>query len=752
MSEIYYKINFGISIFLCANSVFNEMLNNNSYSIINITLDDEIFDGCRDSYGLEFKEKMYDIMKIIFINNRIKIFDNTNKHNIEFTRRLFFPFDSYKYEINNNLVNIAFSKKNIKVPDKFITITTKIMECNTSINLNNTNKKILLDTLNTLNLPIIIIGEKSIEKCKEYDILKPYSIYNDFITNLNNYLDYTIESSKDNNNTQELYNTIYILNNSKLNLYLTSSGAPTIGLSCSNNILGVCGYHIFDKSIYLHKDNSNINFVSNLEDFFKILNYKIDDLNKQIKIEENNYMESFESSKLQSLDFQDKPSRDPLNITIFKNNNFTELFQKDNTERNIGYSLFNNVILTGRNTYYPNVLLYENKNTNNTNNTNNLISPYDEKVMSLNKDSFYDNNTFDISIDNNLFDISTINNINKNIIEAPIFFFIYNFDNYYHFLYDTIPYLFTYLELKKTIPELKILVNYPNKNMTKFYKFNEEFLEKIINIEDLIIHSDNNIYKNMYVSSSLTHGGFSNNCPRPEIFEIYKIIKNNINFNKINKKYKNVDKPLDKIYISRRTWINNDSSNIGTDYTSRRKMMNEDTLVENLVTNYDFTEIFSENLNTDEKIYLFSNAKIIIGSIGGGMSNLLFSNNMVRSIVLVTPYFLDINYRFRYSMEHTNVIYFNDITTYLEDNKIPLYCRVIITNKESKYFNKCGEISEYNNDFNKYLVNISNNDVAGFNNLILFENELFKEDEFKLLDKGLNSPYIVNLESLFVLL
>ena len=426
-----------------------------------------------------------------------------------------------------------------------------------------------------------------------------------------------------------------------------------------------------------------------------------------------------------------------MNIVIFKNNNFTELFQKDNTERNIGYSLFNNVILTGRNGYYPNVLLYEINN-----NTNNLISPYDEKVMSLNKDSFYDNNIFDINTDN------TLNNINKTIINVPVFFFIYNFDNYYHFLYDTLPYLFTYLELKKTIPNLRILVNYPNKNMKKFYKFNEEFLEKIINNEDLIIHSDNNIYKNMYVSSSLTHGGFSNNSPRSEIFELYKIISTKIELNKVNKKFKN----LDKIYISRRTWINNDNSNIGTDYTSRRKMMNEDKLVENLVNNYDFTEIFAENLNTDEKIYLFTNVKIIIGSIGGGMSNLLFSNNLTRSIVLVTPYFLDINCRFKYSMDHTNIIYLNNVKTYLEDNKIPLYCRVIIINKESKYFNKCGEISEYNNNSNKYLVNISNNDVAGFNNLILFENELFNENEFKLLDKGLNSPYIVNLESLFVLL
>ena len=436
-----------------------------------------------------------------------------------------------------------------------------------------------------------------------------------------------------------------------------------------------------------------------------------------------------------------------MNIIIFKNNNFTELFKKDNTERNIGYSLFNDVILTGRNLYYPNVLLYQNNKINHTNHTNNLISPYDEKVMSLNKDSFYDNNLFDISSD-----ITNINYDNKTIIDLPVFFFIYNFDNYYHFLYDTLPYLFTYLELKKTIPNLKILINYPNKNMKKFYKFNEEFLEKIINIEDIIIHSDNNIYKNIYISSSLTHGGFSNNSPRPEIFEIYKIIKNNIDFNKINEKYKNLDQSLDKIYISRRTWINNDSSNIGTDYTSRRKMMNEDQLVEVLVNDYCFIEIFAENLNTDEKIYLFSNAKIIIGSIGGGMANLLFSNSLVKSIVLVTPFFLDINYRFKYSMEHTNIIYFDNIKTYLENNKIPLYCRVIITNKKSKYFNKCGEISEYNKENNKYLVNISNNDVAGFNNLILFENNLFNEDEFKLLDKGLNSPYIVNLESLFVLL
>ena len=418
-----------------------------------------------------------------------------------------------------------------------------------------------------------------------------------------------------------------------------------------------------------------------------------------------------------------------MDILSFKNLNFNEICEEDNTERNIGYSLLNNIILIGRNIFYPNVLLYSD---------NTLISPYDEKIMSLNKDSFYDNNKYDLQIDEDK------NIQNKKIIEEPVFFFIYNFDNYYHFLYDTLPYLFTYLELKKKIQKLKLLVNYPNKDKKDFYKFNTELLKKIIDINDLIIHSENKIYNTIYISTSLTHGGYSNNPPRKEIYQIYDLIKKNINYENIDK---NLYSNIKKIYISRRTWINNNNSNIGTDYTSRRKMINEDELVNNLIK-YDFTEIFAENLNTDEKIYLFSNADIIIGSIGGGMANLLFSHNKIKSIIIATPFFLDINYRFKYSMEHTDINYIYDVNTYLEDNKIPLYCRVKIIDDKSKYFEKYGEISEYNKDNSKYLVNISNNDVAGFNNNIKFDNEWFLESEFILLDNGLNSPYIVDINKI----
>jgi hypothetical protein len=401
-----------------------------------------------------------------------------------------------------------------------------------------------------------------------------------------------------------------------------------------------------------------------------------------------------------------------MKVKISNMKNFIELYEKDTTERCIGYYKLGNVSLHGRNTYYPNVLLYQSEYET-------LMNPYDEMVMSLGKKSFYGE---DYDIDQN--------DLSDEIVD-PVFFFIYNFDNYYHFLYDTLPYLFTYLELKKTIPKLKILINYPNQTNI-FYKFNLEFLTKIININDLIIHS-NNVYKEMYVSTSLTHGGYSNNPPRKEIFQIYDMLKNNIDYSNIDEKLKR----LDQIYISRRTWINNDTSNIGTDYTSRRKMMNEDSLVES-IKRIGFIEIFAENLNTDEKIFLFSNAKTIIGAIGGGMANLLFSKSTTKTIVIETPYFLEINYRFKYSMEHTIIQYMRNVTTY-KNSPIPLYCRVKIKD------GTIGEISDYKND--TYLVNLSNG-VAGFNNKSSFKNKWFLSNEFELLDNGLNSPYTINIDSL----
>ena len=141
----------------------------------------------------------------------------------------------------------------------------------------------------------------------------------------------------------------------------------------------------------------------------------------------------------------------------------------------------------------------------------------------------------------------------------------------------------------------------------------------------------------------------------------------------------------------------------------------------------------------EDKIKMFSSAELVIGSIGGGMANLLFSPKDTKSVVIVTPYFMDINYRFKYSMENTNIIYFDDVSTYKEDNNIPLYCRV-------KYNNIIGEIGDYKDG--KYLINLSNNDIVGFSQNNSYQQIWANDNEFELLDKGLNSPYVVDINKL----
>jgi hypothetical protein len=259
-------------------------------------------------------------------------------------------------------------------------------------------------------------------------------------------------------------------------------------------------------------------------------------------------------------------------------------------------------------------------------------------------------------------------------------------------------------------------------------------------MKNILIHNPNKniMYETLYISSSLTHGGASNYPPRKEIYMIYnKLIKNTI------------EKPLLQsfptyLYISRRTWVHGDTSNIGTNYTTRRKMMNEDELVSRLQEK-GFTEIFTENLTTNDKINLFSRAKYIIGSIGGGMANLLFSTKNTTSTIIVTPYFLDINQRFKYSMEGSNTNYFYNVTTYKESNPIPLYCRVTM-NSGTLYENIIGEIIGYNDGV--YIIQLSNNDIPGFHNDNTYKTYECRDTEFTLLDNGLNSPYIVDIESL----
>ena len=130
-----------------------------------------------------------------------------------------------------------------------------------------------------------------------------------------------------------------------------------------------------------------------------------------------------------------------MNINKLESIKDKKLFlEKDENGREIFIYTLDNVIPI--NTFYPDVLLSSNGD---------LYNPISEKTMSLK------------SVEGNT--VSTYDEPEvKSVIDNPLFFFIYNTDNYYHFVYDTLPYLISFLNLRKSIPELKLLMNYPNHN------------------------------------------------------------------------------------------------------------------------------------------------------------------------------------------------------------------------------------------------------------------------------------------------
>lgn len=398
--------------------------------------------------------------------------------------------------------------------------------------------------------------------------------------------------------------------------------------------------------------------------------------------------------------------------TDFNKNSKSIFLDNDNYGREINTYILHDVIFGGENLYYPNILSY---------------SKYDEKYYKIINEKTM-----------SLGDCQVVRNYNFNLnsnteYDNPVFFFIYNTENYYHFIYDTLPYLITFLKLKKDNPDLKLLMNYPNPSVKNFYKFITEFLQIIgIDSNDITLVEDNLIYKKVYSSTSYTHDIDSNLPPRNEIFEF---------FNKIVESVKNrfTDDTPKKIYISRRSWIHNDNSNIGTNYTLRRKMVNENELVEILNRN-GYVEIFTENLTTFEKLNLFYNATNIIGSIGGGICNVLFSKPETSLLAIVSPTFLDVNSRFRYSLNNVETKYFFN-TNHTCNGEFKKHMRV-----KCETLNIIGEIQSI--DDNILTIIYSDDTVSGWGSDNNFKEIKLDKSICKTIDNGLNSPFEVDLSKL----
>jgi len=397
------------------------------------------------------------------------------------------------------------------------------------------------------------------------------------------------------------------------------------------------------------------------------------------------------------------------NIPVFKN-----ILEKDDNNREINIYNAKNVCLTGHSIFYPNVLLKTNKK---------LILPLLERTMSLKSGTIYEKQNMEYNY---------VKNEIKKHMTVPLFFFIYNTDNYFHFLYDTLPYLISFFELKKELPKLKLLMQLPNPQKKEMYRFVLEFLQ-LLNIEkkDIVMANTETEYSNIYISTSYTHDIDSNLPPRKEIFDFYKHF-----VNIVNERYSIKTTPK-KLYISRRTWLHNDFSNIGTNYTTRRKLVNEDELVDKLIKE-GYKEIFAEKLTTIEKIQYFSNATHVIGAIGGGLANVVFSKKNTKLKAIISPTFLDVNSRFKFCLDCVDVEY-DMRTKHVENTEFKTYMRVKTLDGSI-----VGEIEKIYD--NKILVSYTDGSNTGWNSQSKYKKIELNINNVEKLDNGLNSPWKLYLK------
>ena len=257
--------------------------------------------------------------------------------------------------------------------------------------------------------------------------------------------------------------------------------------------------------------------------------------------------------------------------------------------------------------------------------------------MSLGMNSVYD--------DTMEYDVS---NLRRRVLkeDTPVFYFAYNCANYFHWLYDTVPYLYCFFKIKKKIPNIKLLMSSP-RGEDDLYPFVYETLELLgIDKDDIFRLRDDIVYNKLFIGSSLTHNRMSLDPPHPALYNLINSMNGS-------------DSDLEKIYVSRRTWTKEKNKNIGTDYTQERMCVNEDEVVD-LFKDNGFEEVFCEDLSMKDKIGMFRNAKVVAGPIGGGMSNCLFCKPTTKVISINSPDFFVINKRLGYALSHTNLHMFDD--------------------------------------------------------------------------------------------
>ena len=260
------NINFGTSIILIYYYIFEYLIVNKIVDKIIVSIDYNVLVHYRGNNDILYNNYIIFLKKLNTYENII-IEDkyNNSYNNICFTKLSIDYNIPIKFKIYDNLLN-----NNLDIDYDYITISTKILGIKNS--LYQEFKNDLIYKLNNINIKIIILGEREISDCKEYKIHETYTIYNDLVNNLKNYVDLTINNNSNNNDLIPLLNTFNIYNKSKLNIFIGNGGVSELVSFFSNNILGFTyKCNLLDINNYLHTNTSNIKIYNNHIDFLNKL-------------------------------------------------------------------------------------------------------------------------------------------------------------------------------------------------------------------------------------------------------------------------------------------------------------------------------------------------------------------------------------------------------------------------------------------------------------------------------------------------
>ena len=262
-NKLNVKLYPGIGNYIKYKTIFNELLSLGRFDEIRCSVSRDIVKDCRGSYS-DFEawyRSHYDVLNFLFSKDEnINPIDDQN-FELRHPRDFGLPIIS---KIHKDIIN-EFSGS-LDLPNEYITITPKVWSDTFRRDHYESLKKDFFKSLKSLSSKIVIIGERNITPSNEYNVVPCFSIYEDIVSEFPDHIDMTIGETKNNNNIPELKRSFRIMNNAKLNILLTHSGAKVLMPFVSDNILGL--YHAN------HRDNwnpeeldarPNINYVSSFQ-------------------------------------------------------------------------------------------------------------------------------------------------------------------------------------------------------------------------------------------------------------------------------------------------------------------------------------------------------------------------------------------------------------------------------------------------------------------------------------------------------